>query len=1286
MRPRVAATLTLALALAATLAVSPATTPAQAAPPGEPAAAGEAAASSQFRVTLLTGDMVGLTVHPDGTSQARLLVPARGTSDFHQYTQDGDAYLVPASAERLVTQGLLDQQLFNISGLVRQHLDDSRAGSLPLILTYPGARGAAGALARTPAPAGAHTRAVLTSVHGMAVAENKRDATDFWAAVTGSATPNAAGHLSTPNAEVSPRLAAGVDRIWLDARVHTTLDQSVPQIGGPAAWARGFDGSGVTVAVLDTGVDPTHPDLAGRIEATADFTGGDDPVDHAGHGTHVASILAGSGAASAGRYRGVAPAARLLVGKVLGDDGSGTLSGVISGMQWAAAQGADVVNLSLGGPVTRGDDPMSQALNQLSEQYGTLFVVAAGNHGVFEPGDGSVSAPASADDALAVGSVDERDRLASSSRRGRFGDTAIKPELVAPGVRITAARAAGTGEGTDPRYATYSGTSMAAPHAAGAAALLKQEHPDWTFTTLRAALTSTSVPLDGTTVVETGAGRLDVDRSTRQQVFVDQGTVDLGYLSRPFDQDELHQQRVLSYRNDTDSAATLHLSTTLVDRWGTPEPDGVLTVAPATLTIAPHTSATAAVLLDASVVAPSTYTGRVIARDGADLVLGTAVGFYKQDDTVDLTFRALDRHGAPAFATLRLAPYKKQDVDGRYYPDLFGVQPDEPEAILRVPEGDYNLWAVIVTLDTSGRFVEERSIVGLPRVRAHAPNQTIVLDARTASPVSLSTPRPSTIRSFTLVWWRGTPGTPYRSSDSIGVMVGDGSPERVSVAGTEQVDDAPFSVTAAYDAAPPVLVTRVDGHALDAVWEGGPPIDQRDLRLRVADAGSARVTDLDGRSFDGQVALVRETPDLSYQDQIDAVIEHGARVVMLYSAAPGVFWPTVNGSRTVLALPGDQGDALHRRLARGLPVTVRFDGQPNAPYAYDVAFTETGSVPHPFTHTVRAQDVAEVHTRLHGTGTGEHGLRMHEFSYLPCGCHTPLLVDYTASVGHVRTEYVTARPDTQVDSYWQYVHDLPGAVMYPRDPMTYQPGQRVTDDWLKAPFSPGPTNASFRPLVEWHQTTRFGDTIGYDIADWTDSAGHWTSQAASTEPVSRLYRNGVLVGSSDFALRANVRVPTEDATYRLEADVDHDGSLFGLSTHTSSAWTFHSAGAAGLVVLPLVDVDYTDVVDRHGHGLLDLANTAPADTEATLVLRAGHQSGATAPPVDTVAVSVSFDDGRTWTAAQVSADGDGVFHAGYRHPGAGPDGGFVSLRVSASDHDGNAVEQTLIRAYRLARG
>ncbi|MGW2594216.1 S8 family serine peptidase [Streptomyces sp. NPDC001515] len=110
-----------------------------------------------------------------------------------------------------------------------------------------------------------------------------------------------------------------------------TTTPTVPLTGADAAHRAGLDGTGVKVAVLDTGIDADHPDLAGRIAATKVFVTGQDDRDRTGHGTHTASTVAGTGAASGGRYAGMAPGAELLVGKVLGDDGSGSISGIVQG-------------------------------------------------------------------------------------------------------------------------------------------------------------------------------------------------------------------------------------------------------------------------------------------------------------------------------------------------------------------------------------------------------------------------------------------------------------------------------------------------------------------------------------------------------------------------------------------------------------------------------------------------------------------------------------------------------------------------------------------------------------------------------------------------------------------------------------------------------------------------------------------------------------------------------------------------------------------------------------------
>lgn len=166
--------------------------------------------------------------------------------------------------------------------------------------------------------------------------------------------------------------------MWLDGKVRATLSDTTAQIGAPDVWSGGNTGEGVGVAVLDTGVDAGHPDFAGRIAATASFVPDQDVTDRNGHGTHVASTVAGTGAASGGVEKGVAPGASLHIGKVLDNSGSGQDSWVLAGMEWAVRdQHAKIVSMSLGDSPTDGTDPLSEAVNWLSAETGALFVVAA---------------------------------------------------------------------------------------------------------------------------------------------------------------------------------------------------------------------------------------------------------------------------------------------------------------------------------------------------------------------------------------------------------------------------------------------------------------------------------------------------------------------------------------------------------------------------------------------------------------------------------------------------------------------------------------------------------------------------------------------------------------------------------------------------------------------------------------------------------------------------------------------------------------------------------------------
>ena len=175
--------------------------------------------------------------------------------------------------------------------------------------------------------------------------------------------------------------------------------------------------------------------------------------------------------------------------------------------------------MSLGGDTDDGSNPLALAVNELSATSDSLFVVAAGNNG--GNGPSTVTSPGSADAALTVGAVDVHDVMAGFSSRGpRFRNGALKPEVVAPGVDVTAARAAGTelGPVVDDAYTTISGTSMATPHVAGLAAMLKQHHPDWDGEQIKSVIANSTVPVADATGFDAGTGRVDAIEAIEQDV------------------------------------------------------------------------------------------------------------------------------------------------------------------------------------------------------------------------------------------------------------------------------------------------------------------------------------------------------------------------------------------------------------------------------------------------------------------------------------------------------------------------------------------------------------------------------------------------------------------------------------------------------------------------------------------------------------------------------------------------------------------------------------------------
>lgn len=256
-------------------------------------------------------------------------------------------------------------------------------------------------------------------------------------------------------------------------------------------------GKGVTVAVLDTGIDLDHPDFAGRFtspDSTESFVENESVDDGNGHGTHVAGIVAGAASSSGGVRYSVAPAANLLVGKVLDNSGNGFEADILSGIAWAGVSGARIINLSL--TSTRVlDEWFDWEYQVLAERVAegptpALLIGAAGNRSdrnasppLLAPVDNPAAAPA----IVAVAACDENLRVGYFSNAEL--DTIGKLDVTAPGVDVYSAY-------NDGSFRCLSGTSMAAPHVAGLAALRLELHPDLSPEALRAELQETvrSVP------------------------------------------------------------------------------------------------------------------------------------------------------------------------------------------------------------------------------------------------------------------------------------------------------------------------------------------------------------------------------------------------------------------------------------------------------------------------------------------------------------------------------------------------------------------------------------------------------------------------------------------------------------------------------------------------------------------------------------------------------------------------------------------------------------------------
>lgn len=1195
--------------------------------------------SGEQTITLITGDVVKIT-NIEGGKQIINVEPAdRNGSGAQVLTVGKETYVIPNSAMPYIAADKLDKDLFNVTELIKNGYDDKKMSSLPVIVEYEESK--ARSQQNKPTPKGAQKARELESINGAALSASKKEADTFWEDITPEYTraqKTASGSLSFDQ---------GIEKIWLDGRVEANLEQSIPQIGANTVWESGFTGKGVKVAVLDSGIDSNHPDLSGQIEEAKSFVPGETVDDKHGHGTHVASTVLGTGAASEGKNKGVAPEARLLVGKVLSDSGYGLDSWIIDGMEWAS-DNAKIVSMSLGSSEpSDGTDPMAQAVNRLSEDKGTLFVIAAGNAGY----EGAVGSPGAADAALTIGAVDKSDKIAYFTSKGpRYGDKAIKPDLSAPGVGIVAARSAlspGTGS-----YRSMNGTSMATPHVAGAAALLLQKNPDWTGTQLKEALMSTSKKLNYSPY-HIGTGRLDVPAAANSTVRAT-GSISFGFFEWPHD-DAQPVQKTVTYTNDADTAVTLNLQADFKNANGNAAQSGMLSLSETQITVPANGTKIVTVTLDPQLgELGSRYEGHLTATDAdGKQVAHTSMGMLKEEEKYSLTLNAKDRDGNP---TLTYAALFSEDMD----PGIVAVNGTTE---LRLRPGTYSAMSMMeVDTNTDHRGI---ALVGDPEITLDGP-QTVELDASKAKEIKVEVPKKTEPSYQRMEYYRSIEGKPMSHINLLPVWI-----DKMYAAPTKKVENGEFEYLTRWRLIKPYLEINFKGKVLDDIpLAGSTPLDGK-YNLSTVYAGKGTAADYENLNAKGKIAVVERNTEVTPPQQSVAAHAAGAKLLIIVNNEDkefSVFAGNPDYTDIPLAVAGiskSEGEELIK-AARSGSLNLNVEGEVNTPYVYDLMDVHQGNIPEDLTYAPSNKELVKIDTRYKSDREAPGG----EFRY-DLRPHTFGAVGFLYKLDYptVRTEWVSAIKDTR----WYHHAEVLDADWEVRQPaVTYEKGGKLQEDWFSPVVRP-------RLGVGYWTPKRQGNGFQLNIPAWADSGNGSTGGTGYDESVKnqthKLYQGDTLIkeGKSQ-ALNVFNGISEERKEYRLVTDAKRDPNRWSTSVSTHTEWTFWSGkGEDFQTLLPFYSLDYKVETDMDGNTLAAPSTTLELSVaKLENVAEYGNLQGAT--------LDVSFDEGKSWKAVSLERTADDRWIAKINNPKTSKS---VSLRATAWDDEGNKISQEIIKAYGL---
>ncbi|MFD6970020.1 hypothetical protein, partial [Streptomyces sp. NPDC059949] len=782
-------------------------------------------------------------------------------------------------------------------------------------------------------------------------------------------------------------------------------------------------------------------------------------------------------------------------------------------------------------------------------------------------------------------------------------------------------------------------------HVSGAAAILKQRHPDWDGHRLKAALVATADPVKGSGVYEQGAGSVDVPGALSSRVAASPATVSAA-LAWPYGGSPT---RKVTYRNGGNKVLRLDLSL---------EGTAPVSLAARRLTVPVGGTAEATVRIDTGRATAGTHSAWITARGSDGSTVRTPVGLDVEGPTAALTLEppAL-RPGVDTAYTNLVVQNEKTGMS-----QLVSLTTAAEE--IRLPVGDYRVFGGVWEYVRHGQAsVPERSVALARRVSLTG-NLTLTTDVSAAKPVTMGIDDPE----MRINEWGSATG--LVSSTGAGTPAGLTAPlysgaYKSYAVGSARIPGLTYFSAASW-AQPVVLATTMGGSGTPVdvpVWPTTWERTDWDLEKPVADVGYGE--NLSGRALKDRIVLFEADWSVPWEElnrRYEAIkAQQPAAILLAGSVAIDAADPTLGIDTLGVGL-------LRERLAKG-EVTLRLKGERNGERTYFTFHTHDDGVPAGAHWQDRRRDLAEVSHDFRTTGFPNDSKMIYgwvTYNGLQLAQQWTLF-----RAPHRMTAYYT--PDVPwTTATFEYELDEGALGAQYTNPTVYRKGRVVTDSWLTGPFNP---SLSVNGADGRAQATRDGDKLRLDLPMFSDAAGHRSDSMRDLESGETVLRDGSgkVVARNGEPGRGVFDVPTRGQWYELATSAHRDSAEWPLGTHVSATWRFRSEHTDGERPLSLLDT-------RYDMGGLDGDNSAQENRAFTFGLGVSRQAGASggAAGIDRVSVQYSTDDGATWKQAQVRG------RDAYRKvtvPAMGS--GLVSLKVSATDHSGASLTETVTRAYRV---